>query len=158
MSSVLFLFAGLPLESLSAAATCPALPAGVLCQAATVLPQTAEGVSKFGDAFAHLTELGGEAFKAVAALIDHGAVDKLIRSITQMNVNNDTLIAYLTEYQKYGGQPPTHSWEEVRSKVTQTLTLATDIEQQLKDLSSSLVDQHVYDELERAIVAKGKFC
>jgi len=65
------LLAGLPLEPLSAVATCHALPAGVLCQAATVLPQAAEGGSKFGDVIAHLTELGNEAFKAVTALIDH---------------------------------------------------------------------------------------
>jgi len=140
----------------SAAATCPPLPAGVLCQAAEVLPGAADGISKFGDAIAHLTHLGDEAFKQVAVLIDHGRVHDLIESITQMNVNNDAVISYLKEYQKYGGVPPTHSWDAVRSRVTDTLHLATEVELKLKNFSSSLVDEHVYDELERAIGAKSE--
>jgi hypothetical protein len=149
---MLGLAGGLP----SAGAACPPLPAGVLCQAATALPEAADGISKFGDAIAHLTQLGDEAFKQVAVLIDHGRVQDLIESITQMNVNNDAVIFYLKEYQKYGGVPPTHSWDAVRSRVAETLRLATQVESKLRNFSSSLVDQHVYDELERAIGAKGE--
>jgi hypothetical protein len=148
---------GLAAGSPSAAAVCPALPGGALCLAATVLPVAAEGISNFGDAIAHLTQLGDEAFKQIAALIDHERVQDLIRSITEMNVNNDTVISYIKDYQTYGGGPPPHySWDAIRSKVTDTLATATQIEGKLKNFSSTLVDQQVYNELERAIGAKSE--
>jgi hypothetical protein len=141
----------------SATAACPPLPAGVLCQAASVLPEVADGISKFGDAIEHLTALGTEAFRSVTELLDHGRVDRLIRGITQMNVNNDRLIRYLDEYRQYGGQGPTRSWSDVRTQIKETLDLANKIEDQLKELSSRLIEQSAYDEIERAIGAKSDF-
>ena len=150
---MLSLAAGSPL----AAAECPPLPGGALCLAATALPQAAEGISKAGDAVAHLTQLSNDAFKYIAVLIDHGRVQDLVKSIAQMNVNNADVVSYLKDYQTYGGGPPPHySWDMIRSKVTETLRTATEIEGRLNSLSSALVDQHVYNDLEEAIGAKSR--
>jgi hypothetical protein len=145
---------GLAAASASAAAACPPLPGGALCQAATVLPEAADGVTKAGDAFAHLAELSDEAFRHIAVMIDHGRVQDLIRSVAQMNVNNDAVIMYLKDYQTYGEAH--RSWATIRNKIADTLKTATEVERNLNNLSSGLVDQPVYDDLERAISAKGR--
>jgi hypothetical protein len=135
---------------------CPPLPGGALCQAATVLPQLAKGITDMTDAFTHIVGQGSKAIKVIAALVDQNKLNKLAIQLSEKNVYNDQLLVYLKDYQRHGGRSPGVDWYTVVNHASITLKHAMEVQESLKEMPSNLVNEKVYDDLRRQIGLKGQ--